>query len=66
MKKLANIALPLAVAVLLLGAWEIAVAHWQVPVYVLPAPSAIAAAFANGLRPIPRRREQWRQPTAAG
>lgn len=45
MKRLTNIALPLAVAVLLLGAWEAAVAHWQVPPYVLPAPSAIARAF---------------------
>ncbi len=39
--------LPLGVAALLLGAWEWAVAHWQVPVYVLPAPSAIARAFAD-------------------
>jgi NitT/TauT family transport system permease protein len=45
MKRLADIALPLLVAVLLLGAWEAAVAHWQVPVYVLPAPSAIASTF---------------------
>src|SRR5258706_5060052 len=45
MNRLANIALPLAVAILLLGAWEAAVAHWQVPPYVLPAPSAIARAF---------------------
>jgi NitT/TauT family transport system permease protein len=47
MKRLFDVALPLAVAALLLGAWEWAVAHWQVPPYVLPAPSAIAKAFAN-------------------
>ncbi|HKX64368.1 MAG TPA: ABC transporter permease [Rhizomicrobium sp.] len=45
MKRLFDIALPVMVAVLLLGAWEGAVAHWQVPPYVLPAPSAIARAF---------------------
>jgi len=45
MKHLANIALPVAVAALVLGLWEGAVAHWQVPPYVLPAPSAIAKAF---------------------
>jgi NitT/TauT family transport system permease protein len=47
MKRAFDIILPLAVAALLLGAWEWAVAHWQVPVYVLPAPSAIARAFAD-------------------
>jgi len=47
MKRLADIILPLAVAALLLGAWEGAVAHWQVPAYVLPAPSAIVRAFAD-------------------
>jgi len=47
MKHLANIALPVAVAALVLGLWEGAVAHWQVPPYVLPAPSAIAKAFAE-------------------
>ena len=47
MKRLADIVLPLAVAALLLGVWEWAAAHWQVPVYVLPAPSAIARAFAG-------------------
>ncbi|HEY0266039.1 MAG TPA: ABC transporter permease [Rhizomicrobium sp.] len=45
MNRIANIALPLAVAALLLGGWEWAVAHWQVPPYVLPAPTAIARAF---------------------
>src|SRR3982751_874443 len=47
MKRGVDILLPLAVAVLILGAWEWAVAHWQVPVYVLPGPAAIAKAFAN-------------------
>jgi NitT/TauT family transport system permease protein len=47
MKHAIAIALPLAVAVLVLGGWEWAVAHWQVPVYVLPAPSAIARALAD-------------------
>ena len=45
MKRLWDIALPVTVAVLLLGAWEWAVAHWHVPPYVLPAPSAVAHAF---------------------
>src|SRR5262245_10987015 len=44
MKRLWDIALPAAVAVLVLGGWEWAVVHWQVPPYVLPAPSAIARA----------------------
>jgi NitT/TauT family transport system permease protein len=47
MNRLLAIALPLAVAALLLGGWEWAVAHWQVPAYVLPAPSAIARAFTD-------------------
>ena len=47
MKRILDIALPLAVAALLLGLWEWAVAHWQVPTYVLPAPSAIVKAFAD-------------------
>src|SRR6185369_6552868 len=42
-----DIALPALVAGLVLGLWQWAVAHWQVPVYVLPAPSAIARAFAD-------------------
>ena len=45
MKRIVDIALPVLVAVLVIGAWQWAVAHWQVPTYVLPAPSAIAAAF---------------------
>jgi NitT/TauT family transport system permease protein len=39
------ILLPLLLAALLLGAWQWAVRHFAVPVYVLPAPSDIAAAF---------------------
>ena len=45
MRRFADFALPLLLAALLLALWEWAVAHWQVPVYVLPAPSAIARAF---------------------
>jgi NitT/TauT family transport system permease protein len=47
MRRIFDIALPLAVAALLLSTWEWATAHWQVPPYVLPAPSAIARAFAD-------------------
>ena len=47
MKRIVDIALPVAVAVLVLGGWQWAVAHWQVPPYVLPAPSAIAGALAD-------------------
>ena len=45
MNRIANIALPLLVAALLLGFWEWKVAHDAIPVYVLPAPSAIARAL---------------------
>ena len=45
MKHTFDFILPLAVAALVLGCWEWAVAHWQVPVYVLPGPAAIAKAF---------------------
>lgn len=45
MKRILDIVMPLLVAALVLGGWEWAVAHWQVPVYVLPAPSAIAKAL---------------------
>jgi NitT/TauT family transport system permease protein len=47
MKRAIDILLPLAVAALLLGAWQWAVSHYAVPAYVLPAPSAIAHAFAD-------------------
>ena len=46
-RRILNAVLPLLLAALLLGAWQWAVAHWQVPPYVLPAPSAIAKAFAD-------------------
>ena len=45
MRRIWNVALPMSVALLVLGAWEWAVAHWQVPPYVLPAPSAIVTAL---------------------
>ena len=45
MKRVLDITLPLAVALLVVGVWQWAVMHWQVPAYVLPAPSAIARAF---------------------
>src|SRR5450432_896623 len=47
MRRAADLFLPLLLAALLLGAWQWAVAHWNVPPYVLPAPSAIAKAFAD-------------------
>ena len=47
MKRILHIAAPLLVALFVLGGWEWAVAHWQVPVYVLPAPSAIAKALSD-------------------
>src|SRR5580698_2631237 len=45
MKRLADILLPLLLALLLLGVWQWAVSLLQVPPYVLPAPWAIGAAF---------------------
>ncbi|HSS15336.1 MAG TPA: ABC transporter permease [Rhizomicrobium sp.] len=45
MKRIFDIALPLTVAALLLAIWEWAVTHWQVPPYVLPAPSAVVQAL---------------------
>ena len=47
MRRALDILLPLIVAILILAVWEWAVGHWQVPVYVLPGPSAIATAFAD-------------------
>ena len=47
MKRIIDIGLPLLVAALVLGVWEGAIAHWQVPAYVLPAPSAIARALSE-------------------
>jgi NitT/TauT family transport system permease protein len=46
MKRLLDILLPLAVLAAFLGLWEWKVAHDAIPAYVLPAPSAIAAALA--------------------
>jgi NitT/TauT family transport system permease protein len=45
MKRLADILLPLLLALLLLGAWQWTVGLLQVPPYILPAPLAIAGAF---------------------
>jgi NitT/TauT family transport system permease protein len=47
MRRIADFAFPVLLAALLLALWEWAVAHWQVPPYVLPAPSAIVRAFAQ-------------------
>ena len=46
MKRLLDILMPLAVLTAFLGFWEWKVAHDAIPAYVLPAPSAIAAALA--------------------
>ncbi|HEY4075853.1 MAG TPA: ABC transporter permease [Rhizomicrobium sp.] len=45
MKRFLDIALPTLLAATVLGAWQWAVTHWQIPPYVLPAPLAIAHAF---------------------
>ena len=45
MKRALNIALPLQLAIAVLGLWEWIVAARHIPPYVLPAPSAIAAAL---------------------
>jgi len=47
MSKARDLLLPLLLAALALGGWQFAVRHSGVPVYVLPAPSDIAAAFAD-------------------
>ncbi len=47
MKRIADFVLPVLLAALLLALWQWSVAHWQVPPYVLPAPSAISRAFAQ-------------------
>ena len=47
MKRLLDILFPLLLGVALLALWEAIVAARQIPVYVLPAPSAIAAAFTD-------------------
>ena len=40
-----KLALPLGLGIAALVAWELAVAHYQVPVFVLPPPSAIWPSF---------------------
>jgi NitT/TauT family transport system permease protein len=45
MKKLLDLLFPLLVAIIVLAAWEIIVRVKQIPPYLLPAPSAIAAAL---------------------
>jgi NitT/TauT family transport system permease protein len=45
MRRVYDIALPVLLAALVLGIWEWAIFHWQVPHYVLPSPSAIGRAF---------------------
>ena len=45
MRRAYDIALPVLLAALVLGIWEWAIFHWQVPHYVLPSPSAIGRAF---------------------
>jgi len=50
--KALNILSPLLLAAILLGAWQWAIGHWQVPPYVLPAPSAIARAFVGNFGPL--------------
>jgi NitT/TauT family transport system permease protein len=39
--------LPLALGIAVVGLWELLVRHYQVPTFVLPAPSAIWPAFTN-------------------
>ena len=45
MSKLLHILVPIALGIAVLAAWEILVRHFEVPRYVLPAPSAIWQAF---------------------
>jgi NitT/TauT family transport system permease protein len=47
MKRLFDVLFPLLLGVAVLGLWQGIVMARQIPVYVLPAPGAIAAAFAN-------------------
>src|ERR1043165_8311965 len=42
-------ALRLALIAALLGLWELAVAHFELPAYIVPPPSRIAYAFYNGI-----------------
>jgi NitT/TauT family transport system permease protein len=45
--RILRLALPLGVAVIVLGSWEITVRRLGVPTFVLPAPSAIAKVFVD-------------------
>ncbi len=45
MRRVLDIVFPVALAAVILGSWEWTIFHWQVPHYVLPAPSAIARAI---------------------
>lgn len=36
------------IAVALIVVWELAVRHWQIPIYILPAPTKVFFAFVNG------------------
>src|SRR5436305_1726775 len=45
MNAMIRIAVPVALGIVVLAAWQFAVRHFDVPVYVLPAPSDIARAF---------------------
>jgi NitT/TauT family transport system permease protein len=47
MRRIRATLLPLALGLLALAAWELLVRRYQVPVFVLPAPSAIAPVFAE-------------------
>ena len=47
MKNWLTYTVPVAVGIAVLAAWEWAVAHYQVPRFVLPAPSAIAQSFVD-------------------
>ena len=47
MKELAKIIVPLVLGLFVLGLWQFLVRHYQVPVYVLPAPSDIGQAFVD-------------------
>jgi len=47
MNRLVQYATPVALGIVVLMIWEFVVRHFDVPPYVLPAPSAIGAAFAD-------------------
>jgi NitT/TauT family transport system permease protein len=43
----AQVAAPLLVGLLIIAAWQFACRHWEIPVYLFPAPSDIAICLAN-------------------